>query len=85
MMIGSRQAGDEITRSPQAAVVSQDRVSVEIGGRLLQLPEQALRDAISYLRMSTGAHASLEGYAESVAIVLSALRWDCGFRIPSEK
>ncbi len=48
-------------------------VPVLVLGVRLELPEPALREALSHLRLTMEARASLAGYAEGVAIVLRAL------------
>jgi hypothetical protein len=39
----------------------------------VQLPEHALCDGLSDLRLATGEHVGLRDYASAVAVVLSAL------------
>jgi hypothetical protein len=48
-------------------------VLVSVLGRPLALPEPALREGLSDLRLATGARASLENYGRGVALVLAAL------------
>jgi hypothetical protein len=48
-------------------------VQVLVSGRPLGLPEFALREALSQIRLTTEAHVRVEDYAEGVALVLSAL------------
>jgi hypothetical protein len=48
-------------------------VRVLVLGRPLALPEPALREGLSDLRLATGARASLEDYGRGVALVLAAL------------
>jgi hypothetical protein len=60
-------------RAPQRGAGRERVVQVLVLGRPLLLPEPALREGLSDLRLATGARASLEDYGRGVALVLAAL------------
>ena len=58
--------------SPLASLPSRG-VPVSVSGRPLVLPEHALREGLSLLRLSTEGYVGPRDYAEAVALTLQAL------------
>ena len=70
-------------RASGAQMASGGSVVVQVNGRSVLIPEHALRDGLSDLRLATGVCVGLEDYTEGVALILSALDKSGVIQFPS--